>query len=105
MGCPLLALPAAQGDVLSGCIATFAAWAQRAGGARREDLHSGGGGVEGSGGQAALPPLLVAAYGGCVATRRASRRAFARQRRSMGATDLLQELGAVADELAEERAD
>ena len=34
--------------------------------------------------------------------RRASQRAFARQRRSMGATDLLAELGAVADELAEE---
>lgn len=89
--------------MLSGCIATFAAWAQRAGGARREDLHASGGG--GDGGEAGLPPLLVAAYGGCVVTRRASRRAFARQRRSMGATDLLQELGAVADELAEGRAD
>lgn len=141
-----------QGDVLSGCIATFAAWAQRAGGASREQLHEQGDG----GGAAGIPPLLLAAYAGCVTTRwvlarrtpqawcshhvqkggdqrctlprppshiaaqcrrlplppppvqppcarsprRASRRAFARQRRSMGATDLLAELGAVADELA-----
>ncbi|KAL4420236.1 hypothetical protein ABPG77_011060 [Micractinium sp. CCAP 211/92] len=88
-----------QGDVLSGCIATFAAWAQRAGGASKEQLHSRD---DGGGGSAAeVPPLLLAAYAGCVTTRRASERAFARQRRSMGATDLLAELGAVADELAE----
>ncbi|EFN55939.1 hypothetical protein CHLNCDRAFT_57702 [Chlorella variabilis] len=88
-----------QGDVLSGCIATFAAWAQRAGGTSKEQLHAGDG-VGGSG--TGVPPLLVAAYAGCITTRRASQRAFARQRRSMGATDLLAELGAVADELAEE---
>lgn len=87
-----------QGDVLSGCIAAFAAWAQRAGGASKEQLHQRHG--EG-GAPAGVPPLLLAAYAGCVTTRRASRRAFARQRRSMGATDLLAELGAVADELAE----
>ncbi|KAL4451921.1 hypothetical protein ABPG75_007583 [Micractinium tetrahymenae] len=90
-----------QGDVLSGCIATFAAWAQRAGGASKEQLHERGGGDAG-GGAAGVPPLLLAAYAGCLTTRRASQRAFARQRRSMGATDLLAELGAVADELAEE---
>lgn len=78
--------------MLSGCIATFAAWAQRAGGARKEQLHNES--------RSSLPPLLVAAYAGCLTTRRASRRAFAAKRRSMGATDLLDELGAVADELA-----
>ena len=93
------ALP--QGDVLSGCIAAYAAWAQRAAGASREQLHEGGAGSS-SGGSPGLPPLVVAAYAGCLTTRRASQRAFARQRRSMGATDLLAELGAVADELAEQ---
>ena len=39
----------------------------------------------------------------CLCCRRASQRAFAKQRRSMGATDLLAELGAVADDLAEGR--
>ncbi|PSC70682.1 ATP-dependent (S)-NAD(P)H-hydrate dehydratase [Micractinium conductrix] len=85
-----------QGDVLSGCIAAYAAWAQRAAGASREELHDGGGG----GGGPALPPLVLAAYAGCITTRRASRRAFVRQRRSMGAGDLLVELGAVVDEIA-----
>ena len=90
----LPAAAASQGDVLSGCIATYAAWAQRAAGASRDQLHSGGGD--------GLPPLLAAAYAGCLTTRRASKRAFVRQRRAMGATDLLAELGAVADELAEQ---
>ncbi|KAI7842630.1 hypothetical protein COHA_003734 [Chlorella ohadii] len=88
-----------QGDVLSGCIAAYAAWAQRAAGASREQLHEGGGSGDAPPG---LPPLVVAAYAGCLTTRRASQRAFVRQRRSMGATDLLAELGAVADELAEQ---
>lgn len=83
--------------MLSGCIAAYAAWAQRAAGASREQLHEGGGS---SSGPAELPPLVVAAYAGCLTTRHASRRAFAKQRRSMGATDLLAELGAVADDLA-----
>jgi len=91
--------PPLQGDVLSGCIAAYAAWAQRAAGASREQLHEGGGSGDAPPG---LPPLVVAAYAGCLTTRRASQRAFARQRRSMGATDLLAELGAVADELAEQ---
>lgn len=90
----------AQGDVLSGCIAAYAAWAQRAAGASREQLHEGG--SSGGDDTPGLPPLMVAAYAGCLTTRRASQRAFARQRRSMGATDLLAELGAVADELAEQ---
>ncbi|PRW57185.1 ATP-dependent (S)-NAD(P)H-hydrate dehydratase isoform X4 [Chlorella sorokiniana] len=88
-----------QGDVLSGCIAAYSAWAQRAAGASREQLHESGGSGDGSPG---LPPLVVAAYAGCLTTRRASQRAFAKQRRSMGATDLLVELGGVADELAEQ---
>lgn len=65
---PLRAFPCCmQGDVLSGCIATFAAWAQRAGGASKEQLHSRD---DGGGGSAAeVPPLLLAAYAGCVTTR------------------------------------
>ena len=65
--CLLTCVPAraTQGDVLSGCIAAYAAWAQRAAGASREELHDGGGG----GGGPALPPLVLAAYAGCITTR------------------------------------
>lgn len=54
----------AQGDVLSGCIATFAAWAMQTAGVSKEELH---GARERSSG--AAPPLLVAAYAGCLTTR------------------------------------
>ena len=56
-----------QGDVLSGCIAAYSAWAQRAAGANREQLHGGGEGGDGAAGQ--LPPLMAAAYAGCLTTR------------------------------------
>lgn len=94
-----------QGDVLSGCIAVFAAWAQRSAGVPAERLHSGNGGSEGSrggsdsGASSSLPPLMLAAYGGALVTRRAAARAFKRRRRAMGATDLIEDLGPTVDEL------
>lgn len=57
-----------QGDVLSGCIAAYSAWAQRAAGASREQLHGGGGGGDG-GAAGQVPPLVAAAYAGCLTTR------------------------------------
>lgn len=78
-----------QGDVLSGCIAAFAAWAVKGGGGSAGGLHGGAG----------VSPLMLAAYGGCLTTRRASRRAFQVARRSMGAPDVIAQLGLAMDEL------
>lgn len=110
-----------QGDVLSGCIAVFAAWAQRTAGVPAERLHessSGGDGADGdsapgssgeggkdssSGGKVAgssgVPPLMLASYGGSLVTRAAAARAFERRRRAMGATDLIEDLGPTVDAL------
>lgn len=72
-----------QGDVLSGCIASFVAWAGRSGLLQSEERSA----------------LVTAAYGGCLVTRLASRAAFAKHGRSMGATDVIAELGRTVDEL------
>lgn len=78
-----------QGDVLSGTIASFMAWAQRERGVGRDELHSSK--------TEPVPPLLLAAYGGCTTTRLASRRAFKAKGRAMGAVDLMYELGSAID--------
>ena len=101
-----------QGDVLAGAIAVFLAWATRSKEAecavvRRiagmdadvdadmEDLIANAG----EGPDFALHPSLasavsvVAAYAGCLVTRVAARAAFGRKRRSMLATDVIEELG------------
>ena len=101
-----------QGDVLAGAIAVFLAWATRSKEAecavvRRiagadadvdadvEDLIANAG----DGPDFALHPSLasavsvVAAYAGCLVTRVAARAAFGRKRRSMLATDVIEELG------------
>lgn len=66
-----------QGDVLSGCAATFAAWAT---------VKTGG----------CLP---IASWAACHVTRMAASRAFVKHRRAMGATHLLEELGPIMTEL------
>ncbi|GAB4819250.1 hypothetical protein N2152v2_006296 [Parachlorella kessleri] len=102
-----------QGDVLSGCISVFVAWTVRGAGVSKEQLHGAGGASAGSeaatGGdrgqkesagaeEESIPPLLLAAYGGSLLTRLASRAAFQRHGRAMGATDLLAELGPVVSQ-------
>ena len=101
-----------QGDVLAGAIAVFLAWATRSKEAecavvRRiagadadvdadvEDLIANAG----DGPEYKMHPSLasavsvVAAYAGCLVTRVAARAAFGRKRRSMLATDVIEELG------------
>ncbi|ACO63890.1 hypothetical protein MICPUN_82051 [Micromonas commoda] len=85
-----------QGDVLAGSIATFLAWATRSKEAeraiaRRIDVE--GDHVEGDLIAAGDGPDVVAAYAGCLVTRVAARAAFERKRRSMLATDVIEELG------------
>ena len=112
-----------QGDVLSGAIAAFVAWA--AGRKKTQSSSALAGGVnvaesssmqavrgrEGEGeedddedeeGQERrivnLSPLMLAAYGGCLTTKIASRRAFQRHGRAMGANDVIAELGGTIDQ-------
>ena len=99
-----------QGDVLAGSIATFLAWATRSKEAERAiarridvegdhvdgDLIAAAGDGPGyethpSPGPSAVS--VVAAYAGCLVTRVAARAAFERKRRSMLATDVIEELG------------
>lgn len=70
-----------QGDVLSGAIATFAAWAcsPRCNPAKQNASQT--------------DSLMAACFAACVITRRASRHAFEEQGRSMGATDVIAHLG------------
>jgi ATP-dependent NAD(P)H-hydrate dehydratase len=83
-----------QGDVTSGAIATFVAWAQAA-----DKTSNGLVCIEDDDSESVqVDALLVAAYGGCATTRLAARRAFKRKGRAMGATDLLEDLGLVVDE-------
>jgi ATP-dependent NAD(P)H-hydrate dehydratase len=81
-----------QGDVLSGTIAAYVAWAQRAAGVERGSLgEAGASPVEG------VPPLVLAAYAGCATTRAAARAAFRARGRAMGAGDVIEQLGPVVD--------
>jgi len=84
-----------QGDVLSGMIAAFVAWSARSG----ENLTAE---EKGKAFQpqdiSGISPLALAAYGGCWTVRRASRRAFERHGRAMGAPDVIAELGRTVDE-------
>ena len=99
-----------QGDVLAGSIATFLAWAARSKEAERAiarridvegdhvdgDLIAAAGDGPGYETHPSLGPSavsVVAAYAGCLVTRVAARAAFKRKRRSMLATDVIEELG------------
>ena len=71
-----------QGDILSGCIATFIAWNMRS-----KDLDSSQ--------REAI--ITKCAYAGCFVTRRAAKHAFEKKGRAMGATDMIAELGPIID--------
>jgi ATP-dependent NAD(P)H-hydrate dehydratase len=81
-----------QGDVLSGTIATYIAWCSTrvASTTDRKQHYSTSDGKT-------VPPLMLAAYGGCLTARIASRHAFQKQGRAMGATDVMAELGRTID--------
>ena len=77
---------------MSGSIATFFGWAkayQQEHGSLPHDL----------------PATVLAAFGGCAAARRASKRCFAVKKRSMVAVDIIEHLGQSVDELFEGGAD
>jgi len=84
-----------QGDVLSGTIAAYIAWCSKklashsSESTQKQQYKTSDGTV--------LSPLMVAAYGGCLTTRIASRHAFEKQGRAMGATDVIAELGRSID--------
>ena len=97
-----------QGDVLAGAIATFLAWATRSKeaecavvrridveGDHAEDLIAAAGDRPEYKMHSSLASAVsvVAAYAGCLVTRVAARAAFERKRRSMLATDVIEELG------------
>lgn len=87
-----------QGDVLSGTIAAFVAWSRRSNNNSTTDSTSSKDLKSESGSAPVLPPLIAAAYGGCFVTRVASRRAFIKHGRAMGASDVIAELGSTIDE-------
>jgi len=75
-----------QGDVLAGSIATFIAWNTST---EKRDTN--------------ISKILFDACGSaCFIVRRAACRAFAHQGRAMGATDLMHQLGPLADDLKKE---
>jgi ATP-dependent NAD(P)H-hydrate dehydratase len=81
-----------QGDVLSGTIATYIAWCStRVSSNATKQQH-----YTTSDGQI-ISPLMLAAFGGCLTTRIASRHAFEKQGRAMGASDVIAELGRTID--------
>jgi ATP-dependent NAD(P)H-hydrate dehydratase len=80
-----------QGDVLSGAIATFAAWVTSARCLESKKQPKG---------EDFIDAMLRACYSGCLVTRRASHKAFTRRGRAMGAEDIIYELGPVVDQLA-----
>lgn len=84
-----------QGDVLSGTIATYIAWCSTriaSNLSKNTEKHQ----YTTSDGKT-ISPLMLAAYGGCLTTRLASRHAFEKQGRAMGATDVIAELGRSID--------
>ena len=74
-----------QGDVLAGTLATMLSWAK----ARSSMLPAD-----------APPPQAVAAYTACMLTRRYSKAAFAKHKRSMTAPDLIEAIGDVFEEFS-----
>ena len=86
---------AMQGDVMSGCVATFIGWTINW--MERNDKPKDYKFCDGR-----VPPLSLAAYGGTLVARHAAANAFASQKRSMVAEDLIDQVGYVVDQLFDE---
>ncbi|SOV09182.1 ATP-dependent (S)-NAD(P)H-hydrate dehydratase [Ustilago sp. UG-2017a] len=80
-----------QGDILAGCLGTFAGWCKIF---EEENANLS---AEGELGRDRLP--LLAGYGAALTARTCSRLAFARKKRAMLADDLLPEVGNAYEEL------
>lgn len=83
-----------QGDILAGCLGTFAGWA-----AIYSQEHSPRSTASSPGELAQDNLLLYAGYGAALTARACSRRAFEKHRRAMLAHDLLVEVGPAYQEL------
>ena len=96
--------PGGLGDFLAGSIGVHIAWAYLvAGGAQGSGQGSGQGGKEEGEAEGEGVPLPVdramACHSACVLLRRASRAAYARNKRAMVAPDLLCEIGPAFEEI------
>lgn len=83
-----------QGDVLAGCTAVFMSWAQQS--LDQESSDKGPGAVEE---RISRNPALLGALAASILVRKASSKAFAKHRRGMVTTDLIEELAGSMDEL------
>ncbi|KAM0787355.1 hypothetical protein ACM66B_003441 [Microbotryomycetes sp. NB124-2] len=82
-----------QGDVLSGSVGTFLAWAmswQDGQGQTREQSQ---------GGERSIPLTMLAAYAGSTLTRTASRITYARMKRAMQTSDMLDDVGSAFEQV------
>lgn len=79
-----------QGDCLSGCLAAFLGWIRRQG---KEDSPA----------TDKPSPLLLACYGSALIVRRAAKAAYEAKGRAMGASDLIDQLGPVVDDMVGDR--
>lgn len=86
-----------QGDILAGCLGTFAGWAK----IYQEEHPDLPATSEQAKGETVAEDrlLLLAGYGASLTARTCSRRAFARKKRAMLADDLLPEVGEAYEEL------
>lgn len=86
-----------QGDILSGCLGTFAGWAKIY---EEEHPELPATSTNSDGGLIAQDRLLLlAGYGAALTARVCSRNAFLKKKRAMLADDLLPEVGSAYEEL------
>lgn len=71
-----------QGDMLTGCISTFVAWAV-------EWAHNG----EGKGKHHEISPIMLACFAACSLSRRSANLAYQKHRRSTTTPDMISEIG------------
>lgn len=86
-----------QGDVLTGCIATFIAW--NCGEASHPPVQQEENAPKLSERELRMETIARCAHAGCTVTRMASERAFRKHHRAMGAPEVINELGQVIHDL------
>lgn len=82
-----------QGDVLTGCMATFWAWTTQ------HLIRDGRGNEEGVELLPGVTPCMLASFGGCLTARKAAQLAFERKKRAMQANDVIADVGRAVEEL------
>lgn len=86
-----------QGDVLTGCIATFIAWNNGRGNTCADSDAADA--QQPSEKEVRAKTIAQCAHAGCTVTRMAARRAFEKHHRAMGAPDLIDQLGGIIQHL------